>query len=452
MVEGDEWPALRSMATLAGRATGGFSELAAVRILMTVVAGRAQAEQLQPLFAAAVDDGVTRPAGESRMPAGKGPTGPGVIEGDLTPTGQRVASRAPPLGHEAGRLAAMGIAVADGAAGIGEAKATFAPGPGGRMAGPAGDGQVGPGKLVIRGLMLREAEGGGHEPVDRVAALAGPAVVPGGELALVWIVVADRASIERESAARRSATMAALTSQPGMGAAQREARPIMVEAGERDPLPALGSVTAAAGGAEPSGVGVAMAVRALAECEAAEASHAVLPYPMTAFAGHRRVRTGQWEAGLGVVEAGRAPRFLPMAARASRSELTLVRVRVTGETALPGEPEEGSSGVAAAADECLGVGDGLRAMAGATVEQEVGAEERMAGLAVIEGLAAPFPPPDQLEVATLMLDVTALAIAVPGPRVQATARGDALGELAMAGEAAGGSDAAGGLVTVQAVA
>lgn len=98
-------------------------------------------------------------------------------------------------------------------------------------------------------------------------------------------------------------------------------------------------------------------------------------------------------------------------------ELATVRILMTTR-AVPAEPEEGPR-------EILGrrqgaVPDERRLVAVTTPQVAMGALQAMAGEGMVEGIAPPVAPPDQFELATMVLDVAGGAVLVIGTRVQST--------------------------------
>ena len=130
-------------------------------------------------------------------------------------------------------------------------------------------------------------------------------------------------------------------------------------------------------------------------------------------------------------------------------ELAAMDVPVTaGATAL--QAEVGAPEIDLAGEERRRVGDRLLAVAAPAGERRVRALQRVARERVVERPLAALAPVDEVEVAPLVLDVTALALGVVGPRMQALAGRDALRERRMAGEAALAIDAVLGAVAREA--
>ena len=148
---------------------------------------------------------------------------------------------------------------------------------------------------------------------------------------------------------------------------------------------------------------------------------------MAARAGHLDVAEGERELRLVVVEELGGAEFLqPVTARAvGGAELAAMGVLVAGGAARL-ESEKGTIELDPLGEERRRVGDRLFAMAGAALERRVGALQGVAGERVVERFLAGLAPVDELEVAALMLDVAALALAVVRTGVEALAGGDAL--------------------------
>ncbi len=125
---------------------------------------------------------------------------------------------------------------------------------------------------------------------------------------------------------------------------------------------------------------------------------------------------GERELRLVVVEELGGPELLqPVTARAvGRAELAAMGVLVAARAARL-EPEIGAVEIDSLREQRRRVGDRLFAMAGAALEGRVGALQGVAGERVVERLLAGLAPVDELEVASLMLDVAMLAIAVVRP-------------------------------------
>ena len=365
-------------------------------------------------------------AGEAGVGALKGEARGGVVEGDGAPGLDSVARLAAADGGPAVDLAAVGVPVAGGAAGEGEAEAGGLPVGAAavpdavgrqraqflrtgrrarrgrqlgarhlRVAGVARHREVGAGEREVRLLVLVETEGRGNEAGDGVALRAAARVR--GELAGVGIGVAGGAALERRLGERveapagdrhrdRPAGIAAVAgaaAQLGVLAAQREAGAVVIEAGAVDAAPAGGRVARSAGRAEPAAVGIGVAVRAGVEVEAAEppdgpAGRGVPPAWVALPAPDLPVAPGEREAGAVVVEAAHeVPPLDRVARRAGASgELPAVRVGVAVRArpeVEPGEPPEGLAGGVA--------GLAVAALAG---DPGVGAGEREGGGAVVE--------------------------------------------------------------------
>jgi hypothetical protein len=131
------------------------------------------------------------------------------------------------------------------------------------------------------------------------------------------------------------------------------------------------------------------------------------------------------------------------------AELAAMGILVTGGAAGL-EAEVGALEVDGLGQQLRRVDDRLPAVAAAAGERQMRALERVAGRRVVERLLAGLAPVDQGEIASLMLDVTALALAVVGAGVQTLAGGDALRQRLVAGETAPAIDAVLGAVAVQA--
>src|SRR6185436_4777293 len=192
---------------------------------------------------------------------------------------QRMTGLAAALRDEAIHLSLMGIAMAGGASGGGEAELDEPRRTVGRgllqdalrelshrhlpVAGDAGDGEVGALQRVSRLLVLLQGERGRREARDRVAALAGDPAGPGRELPEVRIAVAVRAAVELRDAQRLARPVAALAGDLPVLAAQREAGLVVVEPRTDGAGPPAGrGVALLAVGAEAPLVGVLVAIRA----------------------------------------------------------------------------------------------------------------------------------------------------------------------------------------------
>lgn len=114
------------------------------------------------------------------------------------------------------------------------------------------------------------------------------------------------------------------------------------------------------------------------------------------------------------------------------------------------ETQEGAREVDVFGEERCRVADRLLAVAAPAGERRVGALQRIARRRMVERLLAALAPIDEIEGAPLVLDVAALAFAVVGTGMQAFVGVDALGERAVAGEAAPAIDAALGAVAFEA--
>lgn len=144
---------------------------------------------------------------------------------------------------------------------------------------------------------------------------------------------------------------------------------------------------------------------------------------MTPLASDRLMFPDQQKFRLGVVEGLlELPGLLTMAICArSRTELTLMWITMTGDAVAPAQAKEGPIEVLALALETRGVVNQLRLVALSTSQIEMCSLHRVADLSVIERRLAIVTPPDQLEVATVMLHVTAFATLVRHGRMKAKA-------------------------------
>jgi len=114
------------------------------------------------------------------------------------------------------------------------------------------------------------------------------------------------------------------------------------------------------------------------------------------------------------------------------------------------QAEVGARQVDGLGEERRRVGDRLLAVAAPAGERRVRALQRVASERVVERLLAALAPVDQVEAATLVLDMAALAIGVVRAGVQASATRDALCQRRVAGETTPAIDAVFGAVAVEA--
>jgi hypothetical protein len=130
-------------------------------------------------------------------------------------------------------------------------------------------------------------------------------------------------------------------------------------------------------------------------------------------------------------------------------ELTFVLVTMAGKTGLLAQTEIGSREVFALGSKLCRPLDQLDLMTGGAFESRMGSFESVAGQAVIEGCTTLVPPPDELEVPAVVLDVTALAPFVIRPRVETLSCVDTLAENLVTGQAPVGRNTFSPLVTFQ---
>lgn len=160
---------------------------------------------------------------------------------------------------------------------------------------------------------------------------------------------------------------------------------------------------------------------------------------------------GERKLRLVVVEELGGPETLqPVAGGAvGVAELPAMGVLVTGR-ATRFESEKGAIEIDAPGEERRRVGDRRLAMAGPAFERRVGAQQGIAGERMVERLDAGLAPVDQFEIASLVLDVAALAGFMVGTGVEALPGGDALLDRRVTGEAELAVDAAIGAVALEA--
>jgi hypothetical protein len=115
------------------------------------------------------------------------------------------------------------------------------------------------------------------------------------------------------------------------------------------------------------------------------------------------------------------------------------------------KPEEGSRDVHATSRQRLPLAAEALLMAGLAGQPGVPTLEPVPGLTVVEGLSPHLPPPDQVVLETLMLDVTRLAVAVVRPGMQTFSTRDPFPERRVTGEALRRSRSAPRLMALQAL-
>jgi hypothetical protein len=130
-------------------------------------------------------------------------------------------------------------------------------------------------------------------------------------------------------------------------------------------------------------------------------------------------------------------------------ELTTVLVAMARKTGLLAQTEIGSREVLALGPKLRRSLDQLGAVTRDAFEPRMGPFEGVATLPVVEGFAAIVPPPDELEVPAVVLDVTALAPFVIRPRVETLSCVDTLAENLVTGQAPVGRNTFSPLVTFQ---
>ncbi len=271
--------------------------------------------------------------------------------------------------------------------------------------------------------------------------------------------VAVRAALVPERPGR-AAPVTAVAGHVGVSSLEWIAGAVVVEPGPLDPTPVGGGVAARAGGAQPGTVHVLVAARALPSGDALELDvdglgvGGVGPGLLVALgAGHRGVPSRQRPRGLRVVEAGRGPPGgLAVTGRAvAPRELAPVLVGVA-VGAGGAQAQVGAGQVHSGRGQALSLPVQTGLVAVLADETGMPPLERMAGLAVVEGLAARLAPPDQLELRALVLDVAGLAVPVLGPGVKAAPSVDPLAERPVTVQALLRGDPAARLVAAGALA
>lgn len=180
--------------------------------------------------------------------------------------------------------------------------------------------------------VILDREGRWPPALDPMAGFAPAAVRAPGELAVVRIgLVAVRAVLVRNRTLEVHAGMTALAGHIQVLAEQREAGPGVVKARyEGALLPRTSVVAGVAALLEFTTMGIAVAVGAGIEVQAEVARRAVGAGCMAFLAGNLHVRTGEREAGPGVIDLlSRLPVGRVVALHAVRAQRSLVPVFVT---------------------------------------------------------------------------------------------------------------------------
>ena len=281
------------------------------------------------------------------------------------------------------------------------------------------------GHIAVRSLqceslvVLRQGEECRREAVDRMTGLTGPAVAASGELPGVLIDMAIGAHPESQATLRSAWPVAALARHLPMFSEQWIPRPSVIQAVGVDAPPAGGGVALLAPAAQALCVWIVVAVDTLIEfkvCEAQKPSvtrSRLLDGCVALLAFEPTMQSAQLKAGLLVAEAvGRQPGALRMAAQACiRLELAAMLVLVASKT-LGAKTEKRSLQVLALTAKRRGEPVEVGTMAVTAAELGVPSFETVAGQLVIEGLDPLLTPPDELEVAPMVIDVAALAVGV----------------------------------------
>jgi hypothetical protein len=126
-----------------------------------------------------------------------------------------------------------------------------------------------------------------------------------------------------------------------------------------------------------------------------------------------------------------------------------VLVLVTGQ-ALGAKAQKGPHGILALVTQLSRIEHVVGAMTLAALERLVSALESMAGQFMIESGLPFVSPPDELELQSVMIDVTGLAIGILGPGMKTAGRLDALRDQRVARETLLGIHALAGLVALEA--
>lgn len=298
-----------------------------------------------------------------------------------------------------------------------------------------------------------------NEPGRGVAVVAAASPLERSELPGVLVGVAARAAVESGDRRCQSRLVTSGARDSFVTPAQRKARPAMIEAGQQDAPPTLRPVARFAAGTESSLVWIGVA--ACANRGSPTVLHGVRPprsargfraaTAVAAIAPDALVFSGEWKRASRVVEStGRnEPVDAVTLGTGPSAELRLVFVLVAGGAGRA-EPEIGALGIRAALSQARRVRNLRLRVAAPATEGPMRSRERKAGEIVIEGPLASLSPPDQLELAPLMLDVATLAAHVIGTSMKTAALANPVAELGMALDAQGRVDAPSGAVAFEA--
>jgi len=284
---------------------------------------------------------------------------------------------------------------------------------------------VGPSQRIVRLIVLGQQEPGRCIAVHGMALLACPLRRTSGKFPAMGVTVTVAASRKCKPPASLPGNMALGTRHDGVLSFQRIPGPTVIEIDRTDLAPTLRNMTRVAGRAEFPDVGVRMTVTALPVRKAGvpDVIHIrslwlVGHRSMALGARHPLVSTGEWiRQGL-VVESGRRrPRNLRMAFCTVGTHLSPVLVAVTAETARR-KAEIGPTGIDFLVRRQRQTANELRCVALATGQGCMPPLKAESGQGVIEALLPIFPV-NQIEITTLVFNMTKLALSVIRPTVQA---------------------------------
>jgi hypothetical protein len=279
---------------------------------------------------------------------------------------------------------------------------------------------------ITRVLMLRNSVERRQKAGDAMTTLASTAVVAMGQLTEMEIFVTAFATLVADDRTRRMTLVAVNTGHLTMKSSERVGGAVVVEGRLVDrAFPVGRRVTAFAATAESAAVRIVMTARTRRGLDiyvVDKDAGVVLLVGVAFLAGDVAVAAGEDVRCAVMIESRRgAPGVLGVTGFALRRQLAAVSVVVTGQTGRA-ESEEGSVEVLTRLDETCFLGNQFSVVAVTATQNGMFSREGIAGLVVVEQRhRVVVAPVDELELASMVLDVTGAAVGILRGGVQARA-------------------------------